>query len=154
MRLLASFAGASAVVLAAGVVLAQAADALAAQSGLGASFVGVTLLATATSLPELSTTIAAVRLGAYSLAVSNIFGSNMLMVALVFLADLVYRPGPVLAAVDRSAVFAVAMGIVVTAVYLIGLIERRDRTILRMGLDSAVVLALYVGSLGVLYLLR
>jgi cation:H+ antiporter len=39
-------------------------------------------------------------------------------------------------------------------VYLVGLIERRDRVIWRMGLDFALVLPLYVGALGILYFLR
>lgn len=45
-------------------------------------------------------------------------------------------------------------GIVVTAIYLLGMIEWKDRTIWRMGIDSAAVLVCYLGSLGVLYTLR
>ena len=58
-----------------GFVMVNTAEALAEQTGLGSSFVGVTLLATATPLPEVATTIAAVRMGAFTLAISNIFGS-------------------------------------------------------------------------------
>jgi cation:H+ antiporter len=153
-ELMVRFAVGGGALLAAGWTVAQVADALAGQTGLGASFVGATLVAISTSLPEVSTTIAAARLGSYSMAVSNIFGSNALLLALLFLADLLYRPGPILQAVDRSATFAAAAGIVVTSVYLIGLIERLDRVLWRMGIDSVVVLVLYLGSLVVLYLLR
>jgi cation:H+ antiporter len=111
-------------------------------------------VAISTSLPEVSTTIAAVRFGSYSLAVSNIFGSNAIDITLLFLADMLYRQGPILEAVDRSSMFAAAVGVVVTVVYLIGLIERADRTIWRLGIDSAAVLSMYLGSLVVLYLLR
>jgi cation:H+ antiporter len=152
--LLLRFLCGSGVLLVAGWTVAQVADALARQTGLGASFVGATLVAISTSLPEVSTTIAAARLGSYSLAVSNIFGSNALLLALLFLGDLLYRQGPILQAVDRSATFAAAMGIVVTSVYLLGLIERLDRTVWRLGIDSAVVLVVYAGNLVVLYLLR
>jgi cation:H+ antiporter len=65
--------GYAALILAGGIVLVTSAEAIAVQSGLGASFVGVTVLAAATSLPEISTTFAAVRLGAYTMAISNIF---------------------------------------------------------------------------------
>ncbi len=153
-HLVSMFAAGSLVILVVGVTLTRVADALAVQTGLGASFVGAVLLALVTSLPELSTTIAAVRLGAYSMAVSNIFGSNAASVTLVFLADVLHRDGPVLAAVDRSATFITALGIVVTAAYLIGMIERKDRAVLRMGYDSAAVLVLYVGGLAVLYVVR
>jgi cation:H+ antiporter len=153
-RLSLFFSGGTLIILVAGSILAQVGDALAQQTGLGASFVGVTLLAIATSLPEVSTTLTTARLGNYSMAVSNIFGSNAFMVALFLIADLAYRKGPIFNAVEPAAAFAAAAGIVVTAVYLVGMIERKDRTIWRMGFDSLGVLVLYLGSLVVLYQLK
>lgn len=153
-RIVLWFALSSGIIFVAGVLLAEVGDALAVQTGLGAGFVGATLLAFAGSLPELSTTIAAVRLGAYSMAISNIFGTNALLVALLFLSDLFYRRGPVLEAVDRSAAFAAAVGIVTTAIYLLGMLERRNRVVLGMGLDSLAVLLVYAAALVVMYLLR
>ncbi len=58
--------------------LARAGDQIATTTGLGGLFVGVALTATATSLPELVASIAAVRMGAFNLAVANLFGSNAL----------------------------------------------------------------------------
>lgn len=144
----------AAVILVAGFVLARVGEALAEQTGLGASFVGATLIAASTSLPELSVTIAAVRLGNYEMAFGNIFGSNSIMILLLFIADLTYREGPILNEIDASAMFAAAMGIIVTVVYLVGMVERQNRTILRLGIDSALVVILYLGSLVVLYQLR
>lgn len=149
-----AFGAGGLVVLVAGTAIARTGDALAGQTGLGGSFVGATLVALATSLPEVSTTVAAARLGAYSLAVSNIFGSNLLMPALLFPADLVDRSGPVTHAMDASASLGAATGIVVTAIYLVGIIERRDRSVAGIGLDSAAVVIVYLGSLVGLYLLR
>ena len=54
-------------------------------------------------------------------------------------------------AVDPAATFTVAMGIVVTCAYLVGLVERRDQVVLRMGIDSVAVLVLYLSTIGVLY---
>ncbi|MGI5837000.1 MAG: sodium:calcium antiporter [Chloroflexota bacterium] len=148
------FAASSTVIFLAGMTLAQVGDVLAVQTGLGASIVGATLLAFASALPEMSTTIAAVRLGAYSMAISNIFGTNALLVALVFVGDLFYRQGPILESVGRSSLFAASMGIVTTSVLLVGLIERRNKTYFGMGLDSIAVLILYLLTLFVLFLLR
>jgi cation:H+ antiporter len=142
------------VLLAAGWAVASAAEAIAQQTGLGTSFVGATLVAASTSLPEVSTTIAAVRLGSYAMAISNIFGSNAIDTALLFFADVLYREGSIFTALDQSSSFAAAAAIVVTAVYLIGLIERRNLVVLRMGVDSAAVLALYAGAVFMLYQLR
>jgi cation:H+ antiporter len=141
-------------ILIAGWALAQTGDALAQQTNLGASFVGVALVAASTSLPELSTALGAVRQGNHQMAVSNILGTNCLEVALFLLADAFYRPGPILAAADASATFAAALGMVVTCIYLLGLLERRDRTVLRMGYDSAAVLTAYVVGIVGLYFLR
>ena len=79
---------AGAVVVTAGTRLARSADVIAARTHLGGAWVGSVLLAGATSLPELTTDIAAVRMGAVDLAAGDLFGSsmaNMLILALVTL---------------------------------------------------------------------
>lgn len=153
-RLCLSFAVAAAAILVFGVLLVTLAEVIAEQTGLGASFIGVTLLAGATSLPELSTTLTAVRLGAYTMAISNIFGSNLIMLFLLLPADAFYRPGPILDQVDKSASFALTTGLAVTLIYIIGLVARRPMRAFGMGFDSIAVLAVYAGSLIALYGLR
>ncbi len=148
------FLAATGVILMAGIILARVAEALAEQTGLGSSFIGGTLLAASTSLPELSTTITSVRIGNYQMAVSNIFGSNSIMVALLLLSDIFYREGPIMDAAGTPALFMIAMGMAVTAVYLVGLVERRNRTVWRMGLDSGLVFVLYLVSIILLYTIR
>lgn len=145
---------AAGVILFCGVLLVELADTIARQSGLGSSFIGVTLLAASTSLPELSTTVMAVRLRSYTMAISNIFGSNLIMLVLLLPADFFYTPGPLLAHVDRSAAFALIAGMIVTVIYVIGLVVRRNRKIFGMGLDSVAVLAVYLTSLVIFYLIR
>lgn len=152
-RLYLTFIAGSAIILVAGTVIGRTGNALAGQTGLGGSFIGLTLVALATSLPEMSTTISAARIGAYTLAVSNIFGSTMLMPALLFPADLMYRSGPVLSEVGRSAILAAGAGIVVTSIYLIGLVEHRDRTVAGIGVDSAAVLVVFLVTLVAQYFL-
>ncbi len=148
------FVAASGLILVCGVVLVYTSEALAEQTGLGSSFIGATLLAATTSLPEVSTTIIAVRLRAYTMAISNIFGSNLIMIILLFPADILYRPGPVLAETDATALFAIVSGIIVTVIYVIGLIVRTRRTIGRIGIDSVLVMAIYLATLVVFYTLR
>jgi cation:H+ antiporter len=138
-------------VLVAGWAVAEACDALAEQTGLGATFVGATLLAVTTSLPEVSTTIQAARLGQFRMAVSNIFGSNAMCVGMLFLADAGYRKGPVLRETSASTTFMAALGIVLTCVYLWGLLEREDKSVWRLGWDSAAVAVLYVCGMWVVY---
>ncbi|MBT8412348.1 MAG: hypothetical protein KJP02_11205, partial [Octadecabacter sp.] len=141
-------------ILAFGLALVLLAERIALQSGLGTSFVGVTLLAGATSLPELTTSLTAVRIGAYTMAISNIFGSNLIMVVLIFPADLLYRKSPILNDASLTVDLSLAFGILVTTIYLIGLIVRRKPRIGRVGLDSVLVLICFVTSLWVYYLAR
>jgi cation:H+ antiporter len=145
---------ACAAILVFGLLLVVFAERIADQTGLGAGFVGVTLLAGATSLPELTTSIAAVRIGAYSMAISNIFGSNLIMLVLVFPADVLYRGGPILQGASRTVSLALAFGLAVTAIFLIGLIVRRKPRIGAFGLDSILVLLTFMASLVAYYHVR
>ena len=137
-----------------GLLLVVFAERIAAQSGLGASFIGVTLLAAATSLPELTTSITAARMGAYTMAISNIFGSNLIMLVLVFPADVLYRGGPILQGTSQTVSLALTFGIAVTAIYLVGLIVRRKPKLGMLGLDSVLVMLTFIGSLGAYYYVR
>ncbi|HET8729125.1 MAG TPA: sodium:calcium antiporter [Alphaproteobacteria bacterium] len=141
-------------ILMAGFLLSRTGEAIADKTGLGSSFVGAVFLAISTSLPEVSTVLSAVRLKRYEMAVSDIFGTNLFDIVLVFLVDAVYAGRPVLAEVGPFSTFAALLGIAVTTIYLAGLVERRDKAILRMGVDSLAVLGTYVGGLGILYSLR
>lgn len=137
-----------------GLLLVLFAERIAHQSGLGTGFIGVTLLAAATSLPELTTSIAAVRIGAYTMAISNIFGSNLIMLVLVFPADILFRGGPILQDTARTVSLALTFGLIVTTIYLIGLIVRRKPRLWDFGLDSILVLLTFAASLLAYYFVR
>jgi cation:H+ antiporter len=145
---------AAAVILAAGYLLSETGSAAAAQTGLGSAFFGATLVAVATSLPEISTMVAAVRLKRYEMALGDIFGTNLFNAALIFLIDAVYGGGPVLNEVGAFSAFGALLGLILTTIFLAGVVERRDRTVLRMGWDSLAALVIYAAGLGVLYALR
>lgn len=73
------FIASGTVMVLAGTALARHADAIAEATKLGRLWIGSVLLAGATSLPELTTDISAVRLGATDLAVGDHFGSNAIV---------------------------------------------------------------------------
>lgn len=148
------FAALSLLVLGGGWLATQTAERLAEQTGLGSAFLGATLLAAATSLPELSTTISASRNDRYTVAISNVFGSNAFDVVLLVLVEILYREGTVLEHAEPSVVFVATVGTIMTCVYLWGLMERGNRTVFGIGRDSAAAILIYVGSMAVLYFLR
>jgi cation:H+ antiporter len=137
-------------VLVGGYVVVKSGEAIASQTGIGSSLVGAILVATSTSLPELSTTISAIKLKEYNMAFANIFGTNIFDVGLVFIADAFYTKGAILNEVGGFSIFAAMLGIAVTTVYLLGLSIRYRKTFLRMGYDSLLVLAIYFSGLYVM----
>ncbi|MGF7163341.1 cation:H+ antiporter [Rhodoligotrophos appendicifer] len=153
-RTIAWIVGLGAVILVAGYFLSLTGDAMAKQTGLGGSFVGFVLLAGATSLPEFSTALAAGRQGLYTLAISDILGTNLINIGLVFLVDAIADGEPVLNSAGPFAAFGALLGIAVTTLFVIGMAERGDKTIARMGLDSLAVLITYGTGLVILFFLR
>jgi cation:H+ antiporter len=137
------FGVAALVTLVAGVILERSGDAIAEHIGLSGVLFGATILAAATSLPELSTGLTSVRQGDYQLAVSDIFGGNAFLPAL-FLPATLLSGKAVLPQAHDTDIYLTAVGIVLTTVYIVGLLFRPARRIARMGIDSLVVLVLYV----------
>ncbi|HZW17027.1 MAG TPA: sodium:calcium antiporter [Brevundimonas sp.] len=146
-----SVVGLGAVIFAAGALLSWSGDAIAVQSGLGQSFVGFLLVGFSTSLPEVTTIVVAYRLGRYEMAVGDIFGTNIFNTGLLLLADAAHRGEPVLNLAGPFEAVAALLGALMTCVFLLGLLERRDRTILRMGYDSAAVIVLFLAGAVLLY---
>lgn len=88
------------------------------------------------------------------MAVSDIFGTNLFDIGVIFLVDLFFPGGAVLNEVGMFSIVAGLIGIAGTAVYVVGLIERRDPALFDIGLDSYVVAVIYLGGIGVLFTMR
>ena len=105
---------AAVVILGASLFLAKSADVIAIKTGLGRSFVGVVLLATATSLPELGTGISAVTVvGEPDLALGGAFGSNLFNLLIIGLMDIFWWRRFLLNHVGMSSVVIGTLGIIV-----------------------------------------
>jgi cation:H+ antiporter len=149
--LAAATAGLAVVVLAAGITLSRAADALAVQTGIGSGFVGLMLLGIATSLPEISTAVHAVRLRRFELVIGEVLGANIFNLGIVFLADIAFSGPPILNAMGGFEIAATFLPLLLTGILMVGLLEQRNRHVLGMGLDSWAMLFVYAGGIGLLY---
>ena len=98
---------------------------------------GATVLAAATSLPEVSTGLASVKLKDYDLAISDIFGGNAFLPVLFLIAALLSGKA-VLPIAQKSDMYLTGLGMLLTTIYIYGLIFRPKRQILRMGIDRFV----------------
>jgi cation:H+ antiporter len=125
------------------VVLEESGNSIAGDIGMNGVLFGSTFLAASTALPEVSTGLASVKLGDYKLAFSDIFGGNAFLPVLFLLASLLSGVAP-LPQAQKSDIYLTGLGALLTAIYLYGLIFRPRLRVLRMGIDSLVVLVLYV----------
>jgi cation:H+ antiporter len=88
------------------------------------------------------------------MAISDIFGTNLFNVTIIVLVDALHPGGPVLVEAGRFAAFAALLALVLTALFLVGMLERRNRTVLHMGWDSLAALVVYAAGVSVLYTLK
>ncbi len=140
------FGVAAAITLGAGVALQSSGNVLADRMGLQGAVFGATVLAAATALPEVSSGIAAVRLGDHQLAVGDIFGGNSFQLTLFLLADILAGT-PVIVAERGSDVWLGGAGLVMTGVVAAAVIARPKRTFLRLGIDSFALVAIYAATI-------
>jgi len=149
-RVWAAFALSAAVVGVAGWVVGVSGIGLVRHTGLSETLVGTLLTAVATSLPELVTTLAAVRQGALTLAVGGIIGGNTFDVLFLVFSDVAYREGSIYHAIGPQPLFVIALTILLTAFLLLGLIRRERRGVANIGFESAAVLVFYLAGMLVL----
>jgi cation:H+ antiporter len=131
--------------------LVSSAAGIADITGLSAGFIGATLLAIITSLPELVTTIAAVRMGAYDLAVGNLFGSNIFNMFVLGLTDAVYLPGHFIELIDPAFALIALLGLLLTGLGLIGNLARVERRLFLVEVDALLILVCYFLGMWFLY---
>lgn len=136
------FGSAAVVTLVAGALLEESGTQAADHVGLSGVLFGATVLAAATSLPELSTGLTAVRSGDYQLAFGDIFGGNAFLPVLLLLATVVSGKA-VLPNAHNSDLYLAALGALLTIIYMGGLLFRPAREHARLGVDSIAVLVVY-----------
>ncbi|MQF98670.1 MAG: hypothetical protein FI729_03970 [SAR202 cluster bacterium] len=115
--------GMALIILFASKYLVRSADIIALETGMGRSFVGVLLLATATSLPELATGVSSIILvGEPDLAAGDAFGSNLFNLLIIGILDLIWKNGPILGAVGRAPILVAFSGSVIIGIATLALL--------------------------------
>lgn len=136
----------SAATAAGGWLLAVTAVPIARHTGLSETLVGGLLTGLTGSLPELVTALAAVRMGALTLAVGDILGGNAFDALIVAISDLAHLDGSIYAAASAEQGVLLALAALLTSVLLMGLVYRERHGIANIGLESFLVLAFYLGG--------
>jgi len=138
-------------VIVAGARLARDGDVIASRSKLGATWVGAILVAGATSLPEISTDVAAVRQGDVDLAIGDLFGSSMSNMLILAVADLFTRQRRLLAGAGTEVAVAAALAVSLTAIASVGVLSDDNLTVLGIGWSPLVIAVGYVLGMRLLH---
>ena len=148
-----TFALSSLAIVILGVWLAWLGDRVVQETGLGQSFVGSLLIAITTSLPEVAAGIAAVRLDAVDLAISNVFGSNIFNMAILGVYDIVYMKDDLWTKIGNVHIFTAIIAMMMTSLAIVGLIYRATRpSRLYLTYDVLGLIVLYIGGMYIIYL--
>lgn len=134
----------------AGFLLAEAGVSISRRTGLGETAVGALMTGVATSLPELVTTVTAIRKGALTLAVAGIIGGNAFDVLFLAMADIAYRDGSLYHAMSERTLFVTALAIIMTGALLLGMLRRERHGPMGIGFESMAILGLYAAALPVI----
>lgn len=130
-------------------------DRLALQTGLGRSFVGTVFISVATTLPELTVSLSALRIGAVDMAIANLFGSNMFNIMIIAIDDIFYVKAPILTVVSANHVVSGFVAALMTGIAVVGITYRlKKKTVLRLGWDALALLFAYIVNILLLYALR
>lgn len=148
------YAAAAVTVILGSVWLSRTGDALSRSLGLGASFVGTQFLALCTSLPEVATSFAALRMNAPTLAVTNVLGSNIFNMGFItFVNDAAYSQGSIWSAVAPVHAVTGILGVSMSAIVLLGLarVPKGAKPQAWISRESVLLVILYVVSSIVIY---
>jgi len=141
------------IIFAAAPFMVNAAQRIAVTSGLGATFFGTLFLAIVTSFPELVVSITAIRLGAFDLAVGNLFGSNAFNIFVLVFVDIAYREGSLLASVGKTNLITALFLILMMGVGLASVAARGKKRNALLVPDSIALIFLYVLGMYSVYIL-
>jgi len=130
------FSIAAVIIIFTAIKLAKVCNSLADLTGWGTTFMGTILLAIVTSLPELVTSIAAIRIKAYDLALGIVLGANILNMTIPFFSDIFYDGPPILSVVSPQHIISALMAIILTSIAIASVVYKPKRAVFSLGIAA------------------
>lgn len=132
----------------AGYFLSKSAVPLSSDLGISKSIMGTFLTSVSTSLPELVTTLAAVRNKSLTLAIGGIIGGNIFDCIFLSVSDFFYLSGTIFAQITPFQIFTIILAVLMTSVLLLGLLIREKYGPGKIGLESISIILIYIIGMG------
>ena len=148
------FLASAAVLLLLAPLFADSAQTIAEGTGLGLTFFGTLFVGASTSLPELVSCVAALRMGARDLAVGNLFGSNVFNASIFLAMDLAHPGGSIFAIVGQAHVVSALFAVLLMALGSASIAFRATRRHALIEPGAVLMLLAYVTGVVALYQLR
>ena len=129
-------------------------DVIAEKTGMGRTWIGVVLMASATSLPEIAVCKTALRMGAVDMAVDNVLGSNLFNLLILAINDGFFLKGPLSPFISPTNALTACAAMIMTAISMIALVYRSKKRVLAFSWDSIGVFLVYSVTVLLLFLKR
>ena len=151
-----AFALCAVLIIFAGTFLSRYGDVIADKTGLGGTWIGLVMLATVTSLPELVTGISSVTLaGTPNIAVGDVLGSCVFNLLLLTLLDILQREESVFSRASRGHILSAGFGTILIGVAGFNLLLGNNPTatlnIGHVGFYSFVIIVIYAAAMRMVY---
>lgn len=123
------------------------ADVIQQRTTMSGFFVGAVLVAGATSLPEVTTSVTSGLIRSPDLAVGNVLGSNLFNLLILACADLWFRKKQMYLHLSTKSVMPGLLGLLLTAAVAVAFLFRTSANIFGVGIDSLLIVIVYFGGL-------
>ncbi|GEK57988.1 cation transporter [Marinococcus halophilus] len=123
--------------------LSSYSDIISEKSSLGGMMVGTLLLAGATSLPEVTTSLTAVFLDNPDIAVGNVLGSNLFNILIIAVFDIFYRRRRLFNRVSPGHTYTAGLGALLAFVTGAAFLLQLSWNIFGVGVDALALLIFY-----------
>ncbi|WP_113928783.1 sodium:calcium antiporter [Bacillus sp. P14.5] len=130
--------------------LSKHADTISKQTRMGGFLAGTILLAVATSLPELTTTVSASVIGSADIAAGNGLGSILFNTLVLFVLDIYFRKKRLFLRVSHTHIYTGVIALLLCVISAGGLLINHSFSVLNVGLTSFVVAIIYGGGMWLL----
>lgn len=148
------FIACTAVILFAGTKLSKYGDIIAEKTGLGRTWIGVVLMASVTSLPELITGVSSVTVfDLPNIAVGDVLGSCMFNILIIALLDFRRGGAPISSQAHQGQVLTAAYGILLLGLVSMAIVAVTKIPVIGwVGMYSAFFLMIYLGAMRMVFL--
>ncbi|MEE9614173.1 MAG: sodium:calcium antiporter [Thermodesulfobacteriota bacterium] len=143
----------SALIVASGSQLSKYGDVIAEKTGLGRAWIGLVLMASITSLPELITGVSSVAIvGAPDIALGDIMGSCIYNLAILAILDVMNGHKPIFFKADKGHLLSAGFGVALMGVVLVSIMVGGSFPgLAHVGLYTPVIIVVYLIGVRAVY---